>query len=599
MSSICAQRGESKTVLSLMGQAEDELGEDAMERSQVHYELYVRRQVGAPWTLDSAGENRAQILEAAETMLDDGRVAAIRVTKETLDAETREFQTVTILSKGAVEKGKVKKARDTIEPLCVAPADLYTAHARDRIGRLLEGWLARQKATPFELLHRPDLVEKLEASGVELQHAIQKIAVPEAQERGVTVHELIRTFQSLVDRAIERLMKDKRKGTLPDVDKEGFAAACTRLRHEQERVFLLGAGVAATLAAARTWPEKVGRLLDLADAAPEDPAARALAFHVLEQPLAEILGSKAGLADLLGPELDLGGSLAAMTRLSAIDVVELLIGMEQAVAKIMPPLEGPAARLANWMEGPHFPSVRAAIAKRVISELNGPRRLRPTDPAGEIELLRGLAMALTAAAGKMLPLEDVQTAFGTRSKMLVTGEFVESFLGRDRSPREEAEALIWLVENVIGAANKRQAGRWLVANIGSLPFEKDLRYGPDSPATKLSKLADLQRAAARAGMVPEDLRPVQAKLGELGGLIEADSKLTQTVAKAPAPAVHRLTLLLRLAIGEAGPTGPAADRAKAEALKLLRSDDARGELAKSPEALTKVRDLVQQAGLAA
>ena len=45
--------------------------------------------------------------------------------------------------------------------------------------------------------------------------------------------------------------------------------------------------------------------------------------------------------------------------------------------------------------------------------------------------------------------------------MLVTAEFVDAYLGQNASPREEVEALIRLVENVIGAANKRHAARWL------------------------------------------------------------------------------------------------------------------------------------------
>ena len=61
----------------------------------------------------------------------------------------------------------------------------------------------------------------------------------------------------------------------------------------------------------------------------------------------------------------------------------------------------------------------------------------------------------------------------------------------------------------------------------------------------------------------------------------------------------RLTLLLKLACGEAAPLGPAADRAKAEALKLVRLDDTRAELARSPERMAEVRTLIQAAGLAA
>ena len=63
--------------------------------------------------------------------------------------------------------------------------------------------------------------------------------------------------------------------------------------------------------------------------------------------------------------------------------------------------------------------------------------------------------------------------------------------------------------------------------------------------------------------------------------------------------VHRLSLLLKLACGEAAPLGPAADRARAEALKLVRHDDVRNELMKSPEQVEAVRELIQQAGLAA
>jgi hypothetical protein len=58
-------------------------------------------------------------------------------------------------------------------------------------------------------------------------------------------------------------------------------------------------------------------------------------------------------------------------------------------------------------------------------------------------------------------------------------------------------------------------------------------------------------------------------------------------------------VLLRYAAGEAAPHGPVADRAKAEAIRLMRSPETRMELAKAPEALDRVRGLMQTAGLAA
>jgi hypothetical protein len=570
-----------------------------MDRAQVHFEVFARRQHGSSWSLQLATEDRTRALESAEEMLTEQRAISVRVTKETLDEDTREFKTVTILTKGEPDRGKVKKPREGLEPLCVSPHDLYTLHARDRIGRLLEGWLSRNRATPFELLHRADLIEKLEATGLELQHAIQKVSIPEAQARGQTVHNVIRDFQKLVQATIDRVMRDDRKGRFPNFETESFAAAAERLAGEPNQQYLLGGGVARTMSSGASWSGKVNRLLDLADQSPRDPAARTLAFQVLELPLAEILGARAGIMELLGVHLDLGGALAAMTRLAAAESVDALISIEPAVAKVMPPLQGPAARLANWLDGPYFENVRTAIAQRVLKELTGPKRLRPNDAEGEIIVLRALAMALTTAVGRLLTQEEVEEAFVNRSRTLVRADFVEAYLGHDRSPLGEVEALLWLSENVTGAANKRQASRWVQANVSALRFETDLRAGPDSAATKLAALADLQRSVFRCGFVEEEAIPVAVKIGEVGGQIEADARLSQALSRAAAPVVNRLTLLLRLAAGETAPKGPAADRARVEALRLMRVPEFRAEIAKTPDAVGRVRALMQTAGLAA
>ena len=563
--------------------------------SQVHYELFVRRKVGAQWTLEIASENRAHALQVAEDVLAQGRAVAVRVSKETLDPSTGEYKSIAIFTKGMVDGGKPKKEVEERDPLCVQPADLYTAHARDRIGRLLEGWLNRHKATPFELLHRPDLVERLEASGTDLQHALQKIAIPEAEARGQTVHEVIRHFQGLVERTVANLMKAFKRGDLPDLDKEGFAKAAERLVADPDRAFLLGAGVAASIAPAVNWSEKIARLLDLADAAPEDPRARAVALAAIEPPLAEIIGSRAGMADLLDTKDDLGSTLAAMTRMTGGAAVEALIRIEASVRGCMPELSGTARRLSEWLAGDDFPSVRKAIAERVLTELNGVRRLKPADAEAEIEFLRALAMSLTAAAGRILQAEDIQGAFTTRSKTLLNGDFIESLLGRDRSAHEEIKMLIRLAENVMGAVNKRNAARWLNANISAMRFEKELRQGPDSPVAKLNHLATLQRSLTRSGLVREDYEPLCAKLGDIGSLIEADSRLLAMLVRAPAPLPHRLTLLAKLAMGEAGPTGPVADRARFEALKLARDPGSREQLQDSPQTMDLIKTLVGRA----
>ena len=570
-----------------------------MDREQVHFEVFIRKKPSSSWTLELATENRTRALEEAEEALSEQRAVSVRVTKETLDADSREFKTVTIFSKGEPDRSKQRKAREEFEPLCVSPQDLYTGHARDRIGRLLEGWLTRNRVTPFELLHRPDLIERLEAAGMDLQHAIQKIAIPEAQARGTSVHEIIRSFQRLVQAAIDRVFKDARRGVFPEITPQTFAAAVEKAMGEPEPQYILGVGVARAIAAGDRWSDKVDLLLDLADAAPQSTPARGLALLVLEQPLAEVLAARSGMNELLGADLDLGGSLAAMTRLAAAETVEALAGIEPAVARLMPALDSSAARLANWLDGPHFAHVRTAIARRVLKELNGPRRLRPTDAAGEIAVLRALAMVLTASAGRLMSLEEVQEVFIARSGLLVRSDFVESYLDKSGTPMIEVEQLLWLAENVTGPSNKRHASRWISATVGSLRFETSVREAPESAGVKLAALASLQRTVQRAGFVPEEVAPIVAKLGDVGGMVEADAKLTATLVRSGATALQKLSALLRLAIGEAAPLGPAADRAKIEALKLLRVPETRAELARSPEAVGRVRAMLQTLGLAA
>ena len=540
---------------------------------------------------------RTVALDDAKELVDKGQAAAARVMRETLDPDTGEFQSLTILSLGVPERARKVKAPEPTEPLCVSPQDLYTCHARDRIGRLFETGLERHEATPFELLHRPDLVEQLEASGVEIQHAIQKIAVPEAHSRGASVAELTNAFQKLGERAIERLMRDARKG-LPHVSPETFAKVATHLAKDPEGAYRLGCAVATSLAPAQSWSEKVGLLLDLADKAPEAGAARKLALSVIAVPLEEIVGCQKGLDNVVGGGLDLGARLAAMSRLAAADVVDRLVKAEPSVAKVMPELSSRAKRLAAWLTTEDFTGVRAAIGQRILRDLGGQRRLRPSDPVSEIDVIRGLAMALTAASGKLLPLDQVQAAFSARSKMLVTRDFVEVYLGEDATVQEEAEALIWLTENIIGAGNKREAGRWLTSLIFSLRFERE-SCETQHAATRLMDLAKLQRAVARCGLVEETYKPLQAKLGEIGGMVEAEAKLIAMTLRATVPALSRLTALLKLACGEVGPLGPAADRARAEAMKLARHDDTRVELSSAPERVDAIRDLLKHASLAA
>ncbi|MEG0818092.1 MAG: hypothetical protein RSG56_01505, partial [Brevundimonas sp.] len=442
----------------------------------VHYEIYVRKTPPASWSLSMATEDRKTAIETAEDLLRDGQACAVRVTKETLDPDTMEFASVVVLTRGAPElKRKAPVREDNRGPSCRGVQDLYAPHARDLLGRVLEDWLNRQGATAFELLHRPDLAERLEASGVELQHAIQKIAVPESQSTSQPVHDLVRHYQRLAEQAIERLLQAGRRHLFPSLDARSIADVAHRLSGAADRAFIMGGVVAGALKGLPSARARLDRLMDLCDRAPTDGPPRALVMVPVEQVLCELLGSRASLAQIVGPALDQGASLAAVVRMVAPREIAALIAHDEKLAVLIPPVEGGPVRLGERLAAGEFPLLAASLARMVVRELMSQRRLRPGDAEGEIDILRALAMTLTATAGRLLTLEEVQTAFSERSKSLVTADFVAAYVRGCPNVLSEVERLARLCENVTGGANKRSAARWLDACVTSLRFETEMR----------------------------------------------------------------------------------------------------------------------------
>lgn len=566
----------------------------------VHYELYIRKTAPSPWTLMLATEERKHAVETAEEVLKDKQAVAVRVTKEMLDPDTMEFTSATILTRGAPEPAKKRPVSDDDrQSNCMGPQDLYAPHARELIGRVLEDWLMRQGATAFELLHRPDLVERLEASGVELQHALQKVAIPESQATGQAAHELIRRYQKLVEQAMERVVSAGRKGTFPDLANRSLADVAQKLAGAPDRGFIMGGVVAGALMGLRGARPRLDRLMDLADRAPADGGPRAMVMVAIEQILCELLASRTNLSEVLGPALDQGGSLAAVVRMVAPREIETLIRHDPRMALLMPSVDGPPARLGKRIEAGEFPLLASALARMVLRELMGPRRLRPTDAPGEIDILRTLAMSLTATAGRLLTLEEVQTAFTERSKSLITADFVQAYVDPCETVLCEAEQLTRLCENVTGNANKRSAARWLGACVTSLRFESEMRINPLTASKKLMILATLSRSVKGSALSDTDTEQIMGAIGSVGGVIEAEAKLTTQLARASATVPQKLTALLRLASGETAPPGPASERAKAEAIKLFRAPEARAALTAAPEMIAPLKGLMRAAGLAA
>lgn len=565
----------------------------------VHYEIYVRKNANSGWSLYMANEDRKHCIDIAEEVIRNKQAVSVKITKETLDPRTMEFNSISVLRLGAPDPVRKKKNNEDKYqgPSCRVPADLYTVHARERLGVVLEDWLRRQGVTAFELLHSPVLAERLDASGVEVQHAIQKVAVPEAQGASQDLHGLIRTYQKLSDEAVERVMKAGRRGEFVDPATTPLANIAASLEGVTDRAFRMGGSISQALVGLRGARARLEALMDLADQAPADGPLRAMVMVPIEQILCEMLAAGWNLPDLFGPSLDQGSILAAVVRMVAPREVSAIVAHDPRMMVLVPPVEGPAARLGEKLAAGDFPLVASALAKMVLRELMSQRRMRPGDAQGEINILRALAMSLTATAGRLLTLEEVQNAFIDRSRLLVTADFVGAYVKGSPSVLAEVELLVRLSDNVTGGASKRAAARWLEASVSSLRFESEMRASGQSPRQKLSALRRVQKAVEMAGLSGADADKIIEVLGAIGDKIIEESRLFSQIGKASVPAAQKLSVLLKMAIGESAPLGPISDKAKAEALRLLRSQEGRAVVQGQPEVVRTLIPMMRQLGL--
>ena len=581
-----------------------------MSVQPIHYELYSRRTPQSGFVLQLANEDRNSVLSAAEELMVTSQAIAVKVTKETLDPETGEFKSVTILNKGLAQVKQKSKTIAANDAACTGPHDMYTVVAREKIARLLEDWLRRNRVSPFELLHRPDLAERLEASGTELQHIAQKLAVPEASETGQSVHEIIRRWQALIERTTSRVIQDGRKKLFPELDTASIGEQVDRMVAHPERAYVLGGAIAMALSECKTPSQKLKFLLGPLQTLSQALEGREWAFGVFEIPVLEIFASKASLAEVLDlntketsndapTEYDLGACLCMLTRLAATREADLVTTMDPTMARVLPALNPTLQAYADLMRKGHLRDLSLSVSKRLMSEIKGPRRLRPHDPVAEIETLRALALIMTASCKEEHQRNDVNEAFQDRSRMLVSADFVENLMAKAEDANQEVAQLMWLCENVAGGSNKRQAARWLVNVLGGMKFEREVRSSTEPVTIKLSHLAKMQKRVYSAKLSESDCEEVRAKIGAIGAQIATDSNLLAQIIRSSSSDLQKLSLLLGLASGQAGPRGALSDQAKSEAVKLLKTQGIRQQLSNQPQLVTALLPMMREVGLAA
>ena len=504
---------------------------------QIHFEVFSRRGSKGGWTLTDVKTGRDEAIEFAQEMMRDGGATGVKVVKETYDDETGDFLSLKIFEDGR-NKIKSKPAQEVVPHAlpCFKPDDFYSYHARKTIARLIPEFLARNKITVTELGHRADMLEKLEATGMLLQHAIQKVAVAQAASTTLPVQHIIKSLNALTSKAFQRVYRDKSKGVFPNVEPAGFGALAAALATRSDGLYVLNGAIARHLRDAKGWDEKVLRLIALMEqASPEGP----LLLSAIDTIIAEILSGSAALHELIGNQDNLGAALMSLVRLFLGKEPDSEDGRQRGL--IM---------LTRCFAEDGLPEARTAIAERIIAEFKSVKRLCPESLFDEFKMLRQIANLVVEGVGKYLSHEDLVAAFTLRSQRLVTHETLGEHLADAAAPDEKLERLLFVEENIIGAENKRQLASFVMPIITTAAFESWF-HSPKSPVlTRLQRLAALNARVRRSGFQENQRAEIADKLDRIACEVEARSKLFESIeAKSPSH-VEKAVMILRLFAAE-------------------------------------------------
>lgn len=501
----------------------------------IHYEIFSRQGAKGGWKMLDVRTERESALQFAAGLMAGEKATGVKVVKETYNEDTGDYLSLKIFEDGHNQMKTAPAQEDVPHALpCFKPEDLYSYHARATITRLISDFLSRNKITITELSHRADMLEKLEATGTLLQHAIQKVAVAQASSTTTPVAQIVKSLNELTTKSFHRVYRDARNKYFPAVEVGGFGALASKLADKADGLYVLNGAIAQHLRDAKGWDEKVFRLLALSEEAPAEGPGRVLLLSAIDSLIAEVLAGSAALHELIGKNDNLGQALMCL--------VQLFLGREPADAGERAGL----IALTQHFAADDLPEARTAIANRILAEFKSAKRLCPNALDDEFKTLRQIANRVVLGIGKYLSHEDLIGAFTLRSRRLVTHETLGEYMAEAATPDEKLERLLFVEENIIGAENKRLLATFIMPVITGSSFEAHFSNAKIAVVMRLQRLAQLQARARRSGFQENQRQEMSDLLDKRASDLEARAKIFETLETRAGGALEKATAILKL-----------------------------------------------------
>lgn len=472
-----------------------------------------------------------QLEPSAAMLVQRNEVDGIRLVRRS-DYKDHEFVTTVTMVK------RLRSGVQEVDPLaranpgrdaswCDKPEDLMGDIQRQMFRTFFTKFLDEKRLTPLEILNYEVHARVLDQAGTTVQGALQRLASVQVRGTKQTAVSRMKELMNIADNGLATLVKEAKGNPPIKIGPGGLLEVVSAYKGSAEGLpRALYRAVAAHLADAKTWVEKLDRLFQLFT-----PDLSLREVRILDSMAAEFLASPLALKELAGQE---------KTRLELVlNAVDLYVGNLGAGQGEQP--AGVKALSMLLSEGV-LPRTLAELRLGLLRHLHSRLPLRSDRGIrDEMEATVEVIAYLRQHAPTLARDEEVLEALAQRADRLIQPEAMSELIGPIRGAMTKAETVLSLAETAPGDAPKAKIATYLRSLIVPEDFIREVGNRMEAIKT----LGGISRRIVMSGMPAAPKR----EMAEILDSAIFDSIRTEILANQSMPFADRILTIVRLCGG--------------------------------------------------
>lgn len=366
------------------------------------FEVFLKKE--DRWQLHALCDEEKDAINEAQLLLRLGKSQAVKVVRHRMlsSSATSEMVVYEATANPPKEKPIVISTPVGELAVCKVVDDLFTADGRRTIGQVMRDYLQRANICTTELLHSFSHLRKLQDAQGLVNAGLHRVGSAQAAALGVSVKERMQLLDTLVTQAQQKARAfAAERGSFPDFNGKDLGSLSNAIGQKvglEHHDYVLNALISIWLFESRSLLSKVDVLTRLA----QDNVENGLVRQV-DAILSDTMIFAEVVQELFAPQPNLGTALRQMG-----SVVLCRKGIADQVAN--PTLK----IIAGMIQQGQLPQTQAALADRLLREINTDRPLDQRAPDREGALLDELVLSLTGDDGTILGGERTRQSVDRR-----------------------------------------------------------------------------------------------------------------------------------------------------------------------------------------